>query len=70
LILIKTLKALVGRRLMADMSVQMRDISHQNFQFAQQLIEQNGEAYFNASVQEIQRKPSGVHEELRVPEPR
>ena len=45
----------MGRRLLADMNVQMEDISHQNFQLAQQLIEQNSEAYFNASVQEIQQ---------------
>ncbi len=44
----------MGRRLLADMNIQIRDISHQNFQSAQQLIEQNGNAYFNASVQDIQ----------------
>ncbi len=45
----------MGQRLLADMNIQMKDISHQNFQLAQQLIEQNNEAYFNASVQEIQQ---------------
>lgn len=45
----------MGRRLLADMNIQMKDISHQNFQSAQQLIEQNGEAYFNDSVQDIQK---------------
>lgn len=45
----------MGRRLLADMNIQMKEISHQNFQFAQQLIEQNGEAYFNESVQDIQK---------------
>jgi hypothetical protein len=37
------------------MNMQIRDISHQNFQSAQQLIVQNGDAYFNASVEDIQQ---------------
>jgi hypothetical protein len=45
----------MGRRLLADMGIPMREISHQNFQTAQRLIEQNGEAYFNFSVQDIQQ---------------
>ncbi len=45
----------MGRRLLADLNIQMRDISHRNFQSAQQHIEQNGEAYFNDSVQDIQK---------------
>ncbi|MEQ8755641.1 MAG: AIPR family protein [Coleofasciculus sp. G1-WW12-02] len=43
----------MGRRMLADMGIQMRDISHHNFQTAKQLIEQNAEAYFNDSVQDI-----------------
>jgi len=45
----------MGRRLLSDMNVQIKDISRQNFQAAEQLIEQNGEIYFNASVQDIQQ---------------
>jgi hypothetical protein len=45
----------MGRRLLADMGIQIRDISHQNFQSAQQLIEQNGGTYFNDSLQDIQQ---------------
>lgn len=45
----------MGRRLLADMNIQIRNISHQNFQSAQQLIDKNGEAYFNDSVQDIQK---------------
>lgn len=46
----------MGHRLLNDMNIQiMNNISHQNFQTAQQLITQNGEAYFNASVQDIQQ---------------
>ena len=44
----------MGRRLLADMGIQIKDISHQNFQSAQQLIEQNGGTYFNDSLQNIQ----------------
>jgi hypothetical protein len=45
----------MGQRLLSDMKVQLRNISHQNFQSAQQLIEQNGEHYFNTAVQDIQQ---------------
>lgn len=45
----------MGRRLLSDMNIQMTDISHQNFQVAQQYIEQNSEAYFNTSVQDVQQ---------------
>lgn len=45
----------MGRKLLADLNIAMEEISHQNFSFAQRLIEQNGESYFNASVQDIQQ---------------
>jgi hypothetical protein len=45
----------MGRRLLSDMKLQRKNISHQNFQDAHQLVEQNGEAYFNTSVQDIQQ---------------
>ncbi|MGB3766110.1 MAG: AIPR family protein [Phormidesmis sp.] len=45
----------MGKRLLADMGIPMTNISHQNFQDAQQLIEQKGEAYFEASVQDVQK---------------
>lgn len=45
----------MGRKILADLGgINMREISHQNFPTAQQLIEQNSETYFNASVQDIQ----------------
>ncbi|NMF85519.1 AIPR family protein [Nodosilinea sp. P-1105] len=56
----------MGRRLLADLNVQMKDISHQNFQSAQQLIEQNGEVYFNASVQEIQQALQDLYGEQEI----
>ena len=45
----------MGRKLLSDMSIEIGDISHQNFHSAQHLIEQNGDAYFNAAVQDIQQ---------------
>ena len=44
----------MGKWLLKDMKVQMKDISHQNFQMAQQLVAQKGEDYFNAAVKDIQ----------------
>lgn len=45
----------MGRRLLSEMNLQKKDISHQNFQAARQLIEENVETYFNTSVQDIQQ---------------
>lgn len=45
----------MGKRLLHDLQIKMNDISHLNFHQAQKLIEQNGEAYFNHAVQDIQR---------------
>ena len=45
----------MGQKLLNDMKVQMKDISHQNFQSAQMLIDQHGESYLNASLQDIQQ---------------
>jgi hypothetical protein len=56
----------MGRRLMADMSVQMKDIRHQNFPLAQQLIDQNGETYFHASVRDIQQALQGLYGEQEI----
>jgi AIPR protein len=44
----------MGRRLLGDMKLQRKDVSHQNFQAAYQMVEQNGENYFNSSVRDIQ----------------
>ncbi|MBD2664182.1 hypothetical protein B6N60_01286 [Richelia sinica FACHB-800] len=43
----------MGRRLLHEMNLQIEQINHRNFQDANQLIEQNGEAYFNDSVQDV-----------------
>ncbi|NEQ29772.1 MAG: AIPR family protein [Leptolyngbya sp. SIO4C5] len=44
----------MGKWLLKDMKVQMKDLSHQNFQMAQQLVAQKGEDYFKAAVKDIQ----------------
>jgi hypothetical protein len=56
----------MGRRLLSDMTVEIKDVSHQNFNFAQRLIEQNGDAYFNASVQDIQRALQSLYGEQEI----
>ncbi|MGL4503607.1 MAG: AIPR family protein, partial [Planktothrix sp.] len=50
----------MGRRLLADMKIKLREISYQNFSLAQELIHQKSEEYFKGSVQDIQ----GALEEL------
>ncbi len=44
----------MGRRLLSDMKLQRKDVSHQNFQVAHQMIGQKGEDYFNGSVSDIE----------------
>jgi curved DNA-binding protein CbpA len=56
----------MGRRLLADLNIQMKDISHQNFKSAQYLIEQNSESYFNASVQDIQQALQDLYGEQEI----
>lgn len=45
----------MGQRILAEMNIEMEEISHQNFQLAQQLVEQNGDTYFENAVQDIQQ---------------
>jgi hypothetical protein len=56
----------MGQKLLADMKVQMKDISHQNFQSAQMLIDQNGESYFNASLQDIKQALQYLYREQEI----
>lgn len=44
----------MGRKLLADLNIQMKDISHKNFELAENFIEQKNEVYFNDSVHDIQ----------------
>jgi len=45
----------MGQKLQRDMNLLVAQISHRNFQDAEQLIKQNGEVYFNASLVDIQQ---------------
>jgi hypothetical protein len=56
----------MGQKLLADMKVQMKDISNQNFQSAQMLIDQNGDSYFNASLQDIKQALQDLYGEQEI----
>ncbi|MBD2652153.1 AIPR family protein [Synechocystis sp. FACHB-383] len=56
----------MGQKLLNEMNVQIKDISHKNFQFTQQLIEKNGEIYFNASLQDIQKALEDLYGEQEI----
>jgi hypothetical protein len=45
----------MGRRLLADLRLKRKEMSHKDFQSAQRLIEDKGEAYFNAAVQDVKQ---------------
>lgn len=45
----------MGQRLLRDMNLSAEQMTHRSFQDAGQLIDQNGDAYFNASVQDVQQ---------------
>ena len=45
----------MGKRLLKKMNLQMKEINHRNFEDANQLINQNGENYFNDSVRDVQK---------------
>jgi hypothetical protein len=45
----------MGKRLLKKMNLQMKEINHCNFEDANQLINQNGENYFNDSVRDVQQ---------------
>lgn len=45
----------MGRRLLKDMNIPIEEMSHRNFAMAQKLIEQKGETYCNAAIQDIQQ---------------
>ncbi|KHG39106.1 MULTISPECIES: AIPR family protein [Aphanizomenon] len=44
----------MGKILLRKMNLQMEEINHRNFEDANQLINQNGENYFNDSVRDVQ----------------
>ncbi|MDD1413319.1 AIPR family protein [Dolichospermum sp. ST_con] len=44
----------MGRRLLREMNLKMKEINHRNFEDAKLLINQKEDAYFNDSVQDVQ----------------
>jgi AIPR protein len=56
----------MGRRLLSDMKLQRKDVSHQNFQVAHQMIGQKGEDYFNGSVGDIEAALRELYGEQEV----
>jgi hypothetical protein len=51
----------MGKRLLRDMKKSLEQITHYSFQDAEQLIEEHGEAYFDASVQDISEALSNLY---------
>ncbi|WP_448526133.1 AIPR family protein [Parathermosynechococcus lividus] len=45
----------MGQRLLSEMNIEVKDISHKNFDAAQQLIAKNSENYFKAALQDIEQ---------------
>lgn len=45
----------MGRRLLEDLQLSVEQLSHRNFQNAAQHIEQHGEIYFTAAVEDVQQ---------------
>ena len=56
----------MGRRLLSEINLQMNELNHRNFQRASQLIDQNGEAYFNASVRDVQQALQELYGEQEI----
>lgn len=56
----------MGRKLLHDMKLQRQDINHKNFQQAHQLIEQNGETYFNLAIQDIQQALHALYGKQKI----
>ncbi|KPQ38810.1 MAG: AIPR family protein [Phormidium sp.] len=56
----------MGRRLLGDMGVEIQDISHRNFQTAQELIEQHRDRYFNDAVADVQRALQSLYGEQDI----
>ncbi len=56
----------MGRRLLSAMNLQLKDITHQNFQDAHQLIEEKGQDCFNASVQDVKQALRELYGEQEI----
>ena len=56
----------MGRHLLKDLNVTLTGLDHRNFVQAQTLIEQIGENYFTAAVQDVNQALSGLYGEQEV----
>nr|WP_235620354.1 AIPR family protein [Prochlorothrix hollandica] len=56
----------MGRRLLADLAMNLEAISHQNFQQIQQAIEQKGEQYLSASIEDIAQALQHLYGQQRL----
>jgi hypothetical protein len=56
----------MGRRLLGEMKLQIKNINHQNFQAARQLVENKGENYFDTSVEDIQQALKNLYGEQEI----
>ncbi len=56
----------MGRRLLKDLDVTLAGLNHRHFVRAQDLIEQQGEAYFSAAVQDVEQALIGLYGEQTV----
>lgn len=45
----------MGKKLLSEMKFKIQELSHRNFQQAQQLVEEKGGMYFDASIRDIQQ---------------
>ncbi len=48
------------------MNLQLKDITHQNFQDAHQIIEEKGRDFFNASVQDVKQALRELYGEQEI----
>jgi hypothetical protein len=56
----------MGRRLLSDMNLQRKDVNHQNFERAYQMVEQKGEDYFNKSARDIEEALTELYGEQDI----
>ena len=56
----------MGRRLLSSMSLSLKDLNHQNFLYAQKIIEEKGKNYFNASVQDVRQALQKLYGEQEI----
>lgn len=56
----------MGRRLLKDLGICLKDLNHRNFDKAKQLIDANGEKYFEHSVEDVNKALKGLYGEREI----